>query len=296
MMNTEELSKIWSVLFQTPYVLSFACQGGAVLIEGQKPGRRPLPVRRTEFYTTPSQPTISQVIADGVLNQPITATSTIMIRGQQLTAEISEEQLREMNGNPAMRTKPLVRGLPQIRIGEAQITPTTVTDTEIRLELGLLSAEEKNKLRSGVQSLQVVYPILPKRSDNAPDRAIGSNVVPFVLCPAIEEPIAAMNLDDNGDGFYTANVEIRLDLAVEARQRVFLFLNERTTSNPTAYIFSSISRDEPSHRLVFPIRDVKAGEYLVRVQIDGAESLLNVDSNIDSSTFDQYISPIVDIR
>ena len=31
-LSTDDLSKIWSVFFQTPYTLSFACQGGAVLI------------------------------------------------------------------------------------------------------------------------------------------------------------------------------------------------------------------------------------------------------------------------
>ena len=41
-MNTDELSKIWSVLFQTPYVLSFACQSSAVLIEGNRQKRQSL--------------------------------------------------------------------------------------------------------------------------------------------------------------------------------------------------------------------------------------------------------------
>jgi hypothetical protein len=84
-MNTEELSKVWSSLFQMPYVLSFACQGGAVLIEGQRPSGRGLPVRGAQFYATPSQPRVEQVVPEAGANQPIFADSKLTIRAGGVT-------------------------------------------------------------------------------------------------------------------------------------------------------------------------------------------------------------------
>jgi hypothetical protein len=136
-MNTEELSKIWSVLFQTPYVLSFACQGGAVLIEGNKHSPRALPVKSVQFYTTPNQPMVEEAISEAGANQPIVAGSILMIRGKQLQAD----------------------GV-QVRIGEARVTPQEVSEKELRLNLSLLPEEEKQSLRAGVQQLCVLHPIV----------------------------------------------------------------------------------------------------------------------------------------
>ena len=289
-MNTEELSKIWSVFFQTPYVLSFACQGRAVLIEGQRQSGRPLPIRRREFYTTPSQPTISQILSEGGVNKPAIANSKLTIRGQHLNSELNEEELRKLENH-----QPLARSNPQIRIGEARVTPHDVHENEIALDLSLLSPGEKNSLRTGIQSLQIVYPILPKRAESEPERIVGSNVMPFVLCPTIAE-VEVEELEDNGDDTYSARVKVGLDLMVGVGQRVLLFLNERSTSNPASYIFIATSRRENSQLIIFPINDVKEGEYLVRVQIDGAESPLNVDVDPESETYEQFVSPRVGIN
>ena len=101
-MNTEELSKIWSVFFQTPYILSFAWQGSAVLIEGAKSGKRLLPVRAREFYSQPNQPMISQLILEDNANNRnlpdsnFEADSNIIIRGQNLNSELTDEQLAQL--------------------------------------------------------------------------------------------------------------------------------------------------------------------------------------------------------
>ena len=76
-------------------------------------------------------------------------------------------------------------------------------------------------------------------------------------------------------------------------QRILLFLNERSAS--AAYIFNPNTRNEDTNVVVFPIHEVLGGEYLVRVQIDGAESPLEVDTNPESDRFEQYIGPLVEI-
>ena len=288
-MNTEELSKIWSVFFQSPYVLSFACQGSAVLIEGQRQSGRPLPIRKREFYTTPSQPSIFQVVSEAGVNQPVVASSSLKIRGQSLNSQISNEELQNLN-----RNSQLARSKPQVRIGETRITPDNVEENEISLELSLLSPLEKNSLRAGIQSLQIVYSIAPKRVETEPQRIVGSNVMPFVLCPTIAD-IEIQEIEDNGDETYSAQVKVQLDVIAGVGQRVLIFLNERSTSNPTAYIFTAARRRRDSKLITFPISDVKEGEYLVRVQVDGAESPLNVDVNPQSETYEQFVSPTVAI-
>jgi hypothetical protein len=253
-MNTEELSKIWSVLFQTPYVLSFACQGGAVLIEGNKHSPRALPVKSVQFYTTPNQPMVEEAISEAGANQPIGAGSILMMRGKQLQADRV-----------------------QVRIGEARVTPQKVSEKELRLNLSLLPEEEKQSLRAGVQQLCVLHPIV-KLTPMEPDRAITSNVLPFVLCPQIVGKPEVLDLWGNEEDLY-AEFQVQVDLTIGRDQRVLLFLNERSSNNPVGYIFTAKPRDEPIDTVVFPILDVKGGEYLVRVQIDGAESPLEVDAD-----------------
>ena len=43
------------------------------------------------------------------------------------------------------------------------------------------------------------------------------------------------------------------------------------------------------------IAGVQAGEYLVRIQVDGAESLLTVDTDESSPTYGDYVGPVVTV-
>ncbi|KYC42239.1 hypothetical protein WA1_19865 [Scytonema hofmannii PCC 7110] len=276
MISVEEQSKTWSDFVQSPYTLSFTFQASAVLIEGSKPSRRALPVRSTGFYTAPYQPVISQVVPDVGINQPILANSSLIIRGQQLQCDRS-----------------------QIKIGDCKLQPQEVSEKEILLNLSSLPIEQVKWLRAGVQSLQVLHSFA-KLSKIDPERFIGSNVVPFVLCPIITE-VEVKKLEDDGYDLYSAELSVQLDLTVGANQRVFLLLNERnssketerSSSHPAAYIFPAKSRSQDTNVMMFSINDVKAGDYLVRVQVDGAESPLYVDTNPESETYEQYIHPMV---
>ena len=263
-MNTEELSKVWSSLFQMPYVLSFACQGGAVLIEGHRPSGRALPVRGAQFYATPSQPRVEQVVPEAGANQPIFGDSKLTIRGKRLQAD-----------------------LVQVKIGEARVMPQQVSEQELGLDLSSLSPEEAGGLRAGVQQLCVLHPIGKLESFDS-ERAVASNVMPFVLCPRI---VAGPEISSvwNTDDMYLMDLTVVLDLTVGGKQQALLFLNERSNNNPVSYIFAAKAREEDTNAVVFQIFNVKEGEYLVRVQVDGAESPLEV------STDNGYVGPFVEI-
>jgi hypothetical protein len=277
-MTTEELSKIWSVFFQTPYTLSFAYQGSTVLIEGDKPARRMLPLRSCQFFTTPNQPLIDQITSDAGANQPITLSHSLTLQGRHLVAD-----------HPQI----LAGDRPQIRLGDAKVTPQEISASQIKLKLAEMSEAERAWLRAGVQSLQVLHP-LTKRIPAEPDRAVGSNIVAFVLCPTITE-VTCTNAQTNEDDLYNAEIVVRTDLVIGAAQRLFLLLNELQTNHPAAYVFKATSRTADHTEVEFNVKDIKAGTYLVRIQIDSAESPLTVDLEASSPTFDQYIGPTVAI-
>ncbi|HET7273031.1 MAG TPA: hypothetical protein VFI90_18325, partial [Rubrobacter sp.] len=66
------------------------------------------------------------------------------------------------------------------------------------------------------------------------------------------------------------------------------------TRPPRSYTFEALPRTQPtdpetSASVTFPVSGLAAGKYLVRVRVDGAESLLETD------TSGEYTAPEVDI-
>lgn len=267
-MTAEELSNIWSVFFQTPHALSMAYQAGVVLIESDDIPQRALPVRdRSKFAAMPFSfaPVVERVISQAGTLEPIIADTTLLIRGSRLRGDITN-----------------------IRLNGLEVTPQEVTDTQISLSL---STVPTSSLGAGVQGLQVIHLLHPSTAA-LPSRLVESNIAPLVLRPTITN-IRVSDLEGTGNELRLAKITIQLDLIVTRTQRVILLLNERSTNNPSAYTFQVAPLIRNTNSLTFAIYEVKAGEYLVRVQVDGAESLLTVDINAESPTYEQYISPTV---
>ncbi len=277
-LTLEEFSKLWSLLsFHAPHALSMTYQASVVLIEADERPPRALPMRSAQFRAAPfNQVVIEQLRAAAGMHEPIVAGSTVIIVGQRLQGDRI-----------------------QVRIGAVELTPTAaqVSDTEISLAL-------PSGLRAGVQSVQVLHHAQSGQAQNGQAQnntlTLGlyraeSNVLPFVLRPtitAVQAPDAAM-------------VAVTLAPAVGRTQRVLLWLNE---INPpadrpaSAYTFEAPPQNgiaaagaEETATIDFALAGVAAGDYLVRVQVDGAESPLTVDTDPNSVTFNQYSSPRVTI-
>jgi hypothetical protein len=269
----EELSRLWSVFFQIPYSLSFTYQATAVLIQGRKPGKAPLPVRGRRFYTSPSMPSISKVDHQGEPGDPITIDSHLVIHGNQLESDRA-----------------------RVQIGDTELTPMVVTQNRIAIMLSALPAHERDSLRAGVQGLRVVL--------NAPqfstqDTGFATNVLPLVLCPTIvngQHGLILSELEEVDDAIYSATVTTEVDLMVSVDQSVFLLLNgDSSPAHDGTYIIRGDRRSQDTHELTFRLNKVRAGDYLVRVQINGAESLLEVDTDSSSPSFEQYVGPSISI-
>lgn len=271
--NLEELSKLWSVFFQKAYALSVTYQGTVVLIESESRPQPALPVRDRNLYVnTFRQPRIEQVASTLGLNEPITASSTLLISGAQLRGVATT-----------------------VRFGQIDVAPpaSQVSDTQIKV---ILPAG----LRAGVQSLQIVQPVLIG-TPPLPHSGVESNVAPFVLHPLITATVSnGQSTVINGVTFRAADVTVTFTPNVATGQRLVLLLNEfqnAPSSNARAYRFAAPAWNtitlppgvNETNSVVFPIENVIPGNYLVRVQVDGAESLL------DQAADNRYNAPQVAI-
>lgn len=261
-LNLEELSKLWSVFFQTPYALSVAYQGTVILIEGESTPRPALPVRERNVYVLPfRQPLIEQVIATTGVNTPISASSTLRISGKQL------------RGNTT-----------RVRIDQIEVTPPlgAIGDTQIELALPV-------GLRAGVHGVQISQPAL-MGTPPVEHSGVESNVMPFVLQPTITAPVASNITPMVVDGItlFSATITVTFTPNVGRTQRVKLLLyefNAPANRLPRAYTFDA-PRDNgidivnnpnqvDTATVAFATELLFSGPYLVRVQVDGAESPLS---------------------
>jgi len=264
-MTLEEMSKLWSVFLQTPYVPSIVYQASVVLIRGDEVAQPALPVRSRNLYVrTFRQPVIEQILSqklpagDVSADRPIVVGDTVVLKGRQLKGDAT-----------------------RLRLGNLEITPTEISDHQIKFLLDMPPFPAQS-LRAGVQGVQVVHPIRmgTPESDHAGN---ASNVSAFVLRPVVTAtavPISSHVVD--GTTLCTDDLTLHFTPRVGVHQRVALILNEFDPPDDRparAYRFEvSFTPAGPSDTsvasIVTRVEEVAAGDYLVRVQVDGAESPL----------------------
>lgn len=277
-MSSEEISKLWTA-FGAKYRPTATYQASVVLVEGRRPGKAPLPVRARKVRVVPfKQPIIEEIRSQAsasdpvIAGQPILAGYNLVLIGTQLRGEDT-----------------------QVKIGGVSVTQgqLEITDTEIVVTI-------PQTLRAGVQGVQVVHRIA-LGDPPVPHRGVESNVTAFVLRPQIVGPVRIANVHGTGSSPRSATLTIQASPAVGDSQRVVLLLNEflPPASPPqsaevtaSAYSFTvppRVSTSPPGQDIAVAISGVKAASYLVRVQVDGAESPLA------ANTTGQYVAPIVSI-
>ncbi|ACC81872.1 DUF4255 domain-containing protein [Nostoc punctiforme] len=234
--NMEETSKLWSAL-QTHYRPSATYLASMVLIESSKP-------ENSEVYIMPlSQPIIEQVMAPTKTDQTIVTGTTLVIRGKRLRGEITRIRLSHR---------------------ETLLVPHDVKETQISLLI-------PSDLYASVQGIQVVH--LTMGNAGQTDYVFESNVAAFVIHPTITAFVA--QVENSGDNLRTAEITVKFQPKVGKAQRVVLRLNEVSVNSPVAYSFLVAPRTEDTDAITIPVKHVKPGTYIVRVQVDGAESPLH---------------------
>ena len=279
-LNTEEISRMWSA-FQAKYRPTAVYQASVVLIQSRGSTRSALPVRTRTVKVVPfKQPIIQSVNSRATPADPIVSGQAILSGFQLVLVGF------DLRGE---ETQVLIGG------NLVPANQTEVTDTQIIASIPPATP-------AGVNGVQVVHKTL-LGSPPVPHRGVESNVAAFVLQPRIEN-IGTSNLQSSGS-LRSANVNLTVKPAIGDTQRVVLFLNQfmpiaspppDVDLIPDSYSFEAPTRRPlspptsppgPSENITIPIKGVKAGSYLVRIQVDGAESPLGMNAA------GQYVSPLL---
>jgi len=226
------------VFFQVEYALSAAYQASVVLIESDDVPQEALPVQKRNVYVTPFRwPHIDQVVNQAGADLPIVAGDTLLIQGRQLRGDVT-----------------------LILLENQEWTPDAVGENEVVFTL-------PPGLHAGVKSLQIVQRRL-LGTPLAAHRGVESNAAPFVLRPTITGALTAIPATGGTD------VTLTLDPDLGLGQRAVLMLNQTAGVPPSSFVSPAVISSVNASQITINIAGVPTGSYLARVQVDGAESLL----------------------
>jgi hypothetical protein len=242
-MDTEELSKLWAA-FQTNYRPTAAYLVSVALIESALPARSPLPVlrrgpedrgARVPPDLTPPFPTLVAVLPPH--RQPSVRLGEILtLGGFHLDGEPGDH-IEVMAKHPRAPTA--------VKL-ELQGSPTA---TELRAQV----PNDPDSLPAGTYALSVGY-----QKNGQIYRT--TNQLPFSLAPAL-----TLHLAERVKGRVTLEVECTPH--VWQGQRASLLLNDREA-------IAGPFKGDKTDTLTFTFEEIPAGDYWVRLRVDGVESLL----------------------
>lgn len=265
MISLDELSKIWSIFFQTPHALSVAYQAAVVLIEKDMATETALPVRERDVHGVPlARPIIESIVAQQDANNPeqiIKIQATILIRGRNLSAE---------------ETTVLIDGI--------KVDTQVISDKEISLIVPSVLIKEDgtpSSLRAGSRTLQILHGVLlGGLSSPEPHQIIESSPVAFLLHPTIQIDGVTEKVKD-AQNLFSAKITVVFDPKVAKPQRVWIFMKELPApadQPPRAYRFMSpegngiVAPGEETAKIIFGVKDIKEGKYLIQAHVDGGDS------------------------
>ncbi|MBD2520629.1 DUF4255 domain-containing protein [Nostoc sp. FACHB-973] len=253
-LTTEEISKLWSS-FQTHYRPTVAYQVSVVLIESRKSTKSALPVRQYQTVVLP----FGQLKITDVSPNIVTIGSTLTIQGQNLKADIVK-----------------------VRFGDIEVTANSVSDRQIQITV-------PNNLQAGVNTVQIIHR-LNFGTPTEPHSGFESNIAAFILRPTITQITPTLQTDANN--LSSGTITVNLTPIVRQSQRVILQLNQLNLAPNAppakAYSFSANPRTLDTDPVEFTVNGVQHGNYLVRVKVDGAETLPDFETNPNSPNFNLY--------
>ena len=252
-LSLDEVSKLWSTFFQSPYRLSVTYQASVVLLNADLAVQPALPVlTRGVDAAALNIPVVTKVVAASGDADPVVPGITIRIEGQRLRG--------------TYRT--------QLRLGDLEVPVPAggVTGTSLTVPL-------PPQTPAGLHSLQVRHPRLV---GTPPVERAGaeSAAVPLLVRPVVGNVTAVAGAGG------VIDVTVPVVPPVGRTQRVMLSLNEHHPPQDRLGRSYSFPAPQPPHgapltadRIIVPVTAVDAGTYLVRIQVDGAQSVLRPGSD-----------------
>lgn len=278
-LSLEELSKLWSVFFQTQYALSIGYIGSVVLVETDDV---PLPVRpvlERGVYVIPVRlPVINRVVASAGLGLPIVPGSMLRIEGENLLAPPGQTTALLIDGNDQLplATTPTTNTLVLLQL--QQSAPAPLPAPVVALAPGVHWVQMAHKMPMGR--------MVPAELHAGPE----SNLVPFVLLPQIVPPVTLANVA-GAPGPRTGDVTLGVDPAIAKGQQAALTL---MSSGGDPYSFPiNTTAAAPGNPFTVAVAGLPAGDYYVRLRIDGLTTPLERDTTPGSATFGLFAGPKV---
>lgn len=251
-LSLEEMSKLWGVL-DTSYQLSLTYLATVVLVSADVTPTVALPVRTRSISVQPTGAArIAEVTTDPP-DQPVTTGTTLVLHGSRLTPAPGAETV--------------------VRFGPTLLTPADGA-TGVQLRVAVTA-----DVPAGVRSAQVLHRSLAGTGGAPPARPLASsNAVPVVVRPTVSV-----------DAVSATEMTLGIVPLIQPRQRISVLL--RRLSPPVAGEPDDVTLElspvaagqAPAAALTVSRDGVPAGDWLVRVQVDGVESLPEASGD----TFDQ---------
>lgn len=238
-LSIDDFSKLWSVFLQGDYRLSHIFEATVVLIDEPVEPQAPLPVRTASVRAIPFRdPRITAVWADDPSTKAILPGDEVVVRGSNLAGEIT-----------------------RLALDANVFDPASVSEGEIRFRLD----PDWLWLRPGISVLQVLQ---YARFGESARLTASSNSIAVPIHPRIalqkKEPVTNA---------------IRLVFSIEPSlmpmQDVQLLLN--AYEGPASYRINAEPRREISGEVWFVVPEQITGDFLVRIDVAGVQSLLELD-------------------
>jgi hypothetical protein len=193
---------------------------------------------------------------------------------RQPTIDSVEPQIIIPGGKLTLFGANLKGDVTTLNFGPVSANPTSVTPNQIEVTVPA-------NLSAGVNTVQVVHSV-NFGTAHEPHRGFQSNSVAFMIAPQFAAPLP-VNVARG------STLVISVTPPVGRAQNAALLLRDRTILIPAR----PASGPAFTSTLSFPIpSDFPTGPAPVRIQIDGAESSFDVDTNPLSATFHQYLQPL----
>jgi hypothetical protein len=260
-LSLDDMSKLWSSFQSAEYRLSVGYEVSVVLIESSRVARAPAPVlQRGEkdqgVHALPgSLPSLSGIHflneeTNVVFEKPGAESGDILVlSGEHLQAEDITVQFR----HPLLK-EPIIR-FPRRRKGVDGLT--------VPLEPDKNGTIEKWTGPAGFYTLSLLI-----EHDNAPK--LSSNHLAMPLAPNIKE-IDLVDVVTTGD-LRRVVLKIKCEPEIRKEQDVVLILKDRIIA-PDSIADPSSTASNSLTELIFIIENVRPGIYVLRLRVDGVDSV-----------------------
>jgi hypothetical protein len=238
-MNLEELSKLWSVFFQTQYLLSVPVQASVVLLEAP-------------LLASPAAPVLERGIFSGTSSPPV-----IRALSPAFTT------LRDAQGSVTLRIVAdfLQTGAIAVRFGDAPARAAKIVERD------QLAIELPDDLRAGVLPVRLLVSQTFQSADRSASFPLESAPVALAIMPRIRGAAVVAE----------RTVTLNVEPPVGRTQAVKLTLERRTAGTQRVAIAwvapASASADESFSVVTFRLpSQVEVGRYAVQLEVDGIAS------------------------